>query len=82
MQWNKLLVDVWEEGMPEKAKRAAALPENMKPVKPGGKKGGDALSPWGEKDLPRINEAVLTVLETIGLADAIPSCIEACTAIG
>ncbi len=63
-----------------KAKRAAALPENMKPVKPGEK--GGRFKPLEEKDLPRINEAVLTVLETIGLADAIPSCIEACTAIG
>ena len=63
-----------------KAKRAAALPENMKPVKPGEK--GGRFKPLEEKDLPRINEAVLTVLETIGLANAIPSCIEACTAIG
>ena len=39
-----------------KAKRAAALPENMKPVKPGEK--GGRFKPLEEKDLPRINEAV------------------------
>ena len=63
-----------------KAKRAAALPENMKPVKPGEK--GGRFKPLDEKDMKRIHDTVLKVLETIGLADAIPSCIEACTAIG
>ena len=63
-----------------KAKRAAALPENMKPVKPGEK--GGRFKPLDEKDMKRINDTVLKVLETIGLANAIPSCIEACTAVG
>ena len=63
-----------------KAKRAAALPENMMPVKPGEK--GGRFKPLDEKDIKRIDDTVLTVLETIGLANAIPSCIEACTAIG
>jgi trimethylamine--corrinoid protein Co-methyltransferase len=35
-----------------------------------------------EEDLPSIHEAVLKVLETIGMEKAIPSCIKACTAIG
>ena len=63
-----------------KAKRAAALPENMKPVRPG-QEGGN-FKPLKEKDLPSIHEAVLKVLETIGMEKAIPSCIKACTAIG
>ena len=63
-----------------KAKRAAALPENMKPVRPG-QEGGN-FKPLKEEDLPSIHEAVLKVLETIGMEKAIPSCIKACTAIG
>ena len=63
-----------------KAKRAAALPDNMKPVHPG-QEGGN-FKPLKEEDLPKIHEAVLQVLETIGMDKAIPSCIEACTAIG
>ncbi len=59
-----------------KAKRAAALPENMKPVHPGEQ--GGRFKPLDEKDLPRIHETALKALETIGLANAIPSCIEAC----
>ncbi|GIT08435.1 MAG: hypothetical protein CM1200mP30_20650 [Pseudomonadota bacterium] len=34
------------------------------------------------KRIEAYSYTVLKVLETIGLADAIPSCIEACTAIG
>ncbi|MEL7542709.1 MAG: trimethylamine methyltransferase family protein [Pseudomonadota bacterium] len=32
--------------------------------------------------MERINDAVMEVLETIGFADAIPTCVEACTKIG
>jgi len=63
-----------------KAKRTSALPENMKPVRPGLE--GGLYQPLNESDLPRIHEAVLQVLETIGLGQAIPSCIEACKAVG
>jgi trimethylamine--corrinoid protein Co-methyltransferase len=63
-----------------KAKRAAALPENMKPVRPGQE--GGLFKPLKAEDLPKINEAVLEVLETIGMDKAIPSCIEACTKKG
>ena len=63
-----------------KAKRAAALPEDMMPVKAGEK--GGRFNPLDGNDMQRINDTVLNVLETIGLANAIPSCIEACTAIG
>jgi trimethylamine--corrinoid protein Co-methyltransferase len=63
-----------------KAQRAAALPDNMKPVHPGQESGN--FKPLKEDDLPKIHEAVLEVLETIGMDKAIPSCIEACTAVG
>jgi len=63
-----------------KAKRAAALPENMKPVCSGLE--GGLYKSLNESDLPRIHEAVLQVLEIIGLGQAIPSCIEACIAVG
>jgi len=63
-----------------KAKRTADLPENMKPVKPGHK--GGNFRPLKEDDLPKIHESVLQVLEDIGMEQAIPSCIEACTSIG
>ncbi len=63
-----------------KMKRAAALPEHLKPVRPGME--GGHYQPLKETDLPRIHEAVLQVLETVGMADAIPSCIELCRAAG
>ena len=63
-----------------RAKRAAALPDEMKPVHPGQE--GGRFTPLNTADLPRIHEAVLQLLETLGLADAIPSCVEACTAAG
>ena len=63
-----------------KAKRSSTLPESIKPVRPGHK--GGLFKPLKEKDLPKIHNAVLDVLETIGMEKAIPSCIEACTAIG
>jgi len=63
-----------------KAKRAAALPDNMKPVRPGQE--GGLFKPLKEKDLPSIHEAILQTLESIGMDKAIPSCIEACTTIG
>jgi trimethylamine--corrinoid protein Co-methyltransferase len=43
---------------------------------------GGAYRPLDRADQERIHDAALTVLEEIGLADAIPSCVEACTAVG
>lgn len=63
-----------------RAKRAAALPENMKPVHPGEQ--GGRYAPLNEIDIPRVHDAVLRTLETIGMADSLPSCVEACTAAG
>lgn len=63
-----------------KALRAAPLAEDIKPVRPGMESGNyQLLKP---QDMERIHNAALDVLEQVGMADAIPSCIEACTAIG
>ncbi len=63
-----------------RALRAAPLAEDIRPVKPGLE--GGRYRPLSDNDLERIHEAVLTVLETVGFANAIPSCIEACTRAG
>src|SRR5215470_19745295 len=61
-----------------RALRAAPLAEP--PVKAGLE--GGRYVPLKEADLVRIHRAALTVLEEIGLADAIPSCIEVLTKKG
>ena len=63
-----------------KALRAAPLADDIRPVR-GGLASGRYM-PLTQADIARIHEAVLTALETIGLAQAIPSCIAACTARG
>lgn len=62
------------------ALRAAPLAEDIKPIRPG--MIGGAYKPLSENDILRIHDAALQVLEEIGLADAIPSCVEAMTAKG
>ena len=52
-----------------KAKRSAKLPESIKPVRPGHE--GGLFKPLKEEDLPKIHNAVLDVLETIGMEKAI-----------
>jgi trimethylamine--corrinoid protein Co-methyltransferase len=63
-----------------RALRAAPLEEAQRPVR-GGLPGG-RYRPLDEADLLRIHRAALDVLETVGLADPIPSCVELCTARG
>jgi trimethylamine--corrinoid protein Co-methyltransferase len=63
-----------------RALRAAPLSDDIRPVRAGLE--GGRYRPLGENDIERIHEAVLTVLETVGFANAIPSCIEACTRVG
>lgn len=63
-----------------KALRAAPLADNIKPVWPGME--SDRYKALSPQDMDNIHEAILDTLETIGLADAIPSCIEAVTAAG
>ncbi len=63
-----------------RAQRAAPLPQNQRPVWPG-MEGGNYKA-LKDEDIQKIHHAVLDVLANIGLADAIPTCIEACTAAG
>lgn len=63
-----------------RALRAAPLAEEVRPVRPGLE--GGRYQPLPQNDLERIHEAVLTVLETVGFANAIPSCIAALTGAG
>lgn len=43
---------------------------------------GPGYRPLSPNDIERIHESVLTVLETVGFADAIPSCVDALTGVG
>jgi trimethylamine--corrinoid protein Co-methyltransferase len=63
-----------------RALRAAPLADDIRPVRAGLE--GGRYRPLAENDIERIHEAVLTILETVGFANAIPSCIEACTRVG
>jgi trimethylamine--corrinoid protein Co-methyltransferase len=63
-----------------RAARAAALPDHLRPVRPG--MSGGQLSPLSATDLDRIHTAALEALETIGLADAPESGIAYLTGAG
>lgn len=63
-----------------RAIRSAPLAEDIRPVRPGLE--GGRYKPLTQNELERIHEAVLTVLETVGFANAIPNCIEALTRAG
>ena len=63
-----------------RAIRAAPLARNQRPVWPGLE--GGRYKPLTDADVYKIHRAALDVLEQVGLADAIPSCIEVCTAAG
>jgi trimethylamine--corrinoid protein Co-methyltransferase len=63
-----------------RAMRAAPLADDIRPVRAGLE--GGRYKPLAEGDLGRIHEAVLTLLETVGFANAIPSCIEALSRVG
>ncbi|KQU89248.1 methyltransferase [Mesorhizobium sp. Root102] len=63
-----------------RAMRAAPLADDIKPVRAGLE--GGSYGPLTRNDQERIHEAVLTLLETVGFANAIPSCIEALTEAG
>ncbi len=63
-----------------RAMRAAPLAEDVNPIRPGME--GGRYAPLDQADLPRIHEAVLTLLETVGFGNSIPSCIEICTGAG
>ncbi len=63
-----------------KALRAAPLAPEERPVQPGQESG--RYHPLSDQDMQRVNETALQALESIGLADAIPSCVERVTAAG
>ena len=63
-----------------RALRAAPVPQKERPVQPGME--GGRYRPLTEAEVRRIHEAVLDVLEQIGLSQAIPSCVELVTQAG
>ena len=63
-----------------RALRAAPLPDNLKPVRPGME--GGCYRPLHEADIVKIHRAALRLLAEIGLADAPPSGVEILTKAG
>ena len=63
-----------------KAARAAALPDHMRPVRPG--MSGGAYRPLTPEGMDRIHNAALDALEQIGLSEAPPSGIKALEKVG
>ena len=63
-----------------KAVREAPLAEDIKPVHPG--MSGGSYKPLSDADVAKINDAVMNILETIGMAQATPSAIEYLTGAG
>ena len=63
-----------------RALRSRPIPMAEAAVRPG--MTGGQYKPLTERDMQRIHEAALTLLETVGLAQAIPTCVEAMTARG
>ena len=62
------------------AARAAPLPDNMRPVRPGLE--GGTYRPLTDSDVERINDTALRALEEVGLTDAPPSGVEILTGAG
>ena len=60
--------------------RAQPLPETERAIRPGME--GGLYRPLSDRDVQRVHEAALDVLERIGLSQALPSCIEMVTAAG
>ncbi len=63
-----------------RAARATALPDHLRPVRPGLE--GGTYKPLSDHDLQRIHSAALTALEQIGLADAPDSGVACLTGVG
>jgi len=64
----------------KRALRAAPLAEEDRAVRPG--LSGGNYNPLSTIDMDKINNAVMEALETIGLSQAIPSCVETITNAG
>ena len=63
-----------------RAARAAALPDHLRPIRPGME--GGRYNPLTDAEVLRIHHAALDALERIGLADAPPSGVAYLTAAG
>ena len=63
-----------------RAARAAALPDTLRPIRPG--LSGGTFTPLSAADIQRIHQSALEALETIGLADAPESGIALLTEAG
>ena len=63
-----------------RAVRAAPLTEDLKPIRAG--MSGGKYKPLSPADIEKVHEAVLDVLENIGLSQATPTCIAACEKLG
>ena len=63
-----------------RALRATPIPREERPVKPGME--GGRYQPLSRAEMERVHQAALETLETIGLSEAIPSCIALVTAAG
>ncbi len=61
--------------------RSRELPEDKRPVRPG-MPGGGRYKPLDDADVVRIHQAALDSLEQVGMARAIPSCVEILTGAG
>ena len=59
----------------KKAERAAPLAYEERAVNPG--MSGGRFAPLNDIDIGKVNEAVMDVLENIGLSQAIPTCVDA-----
>ncbi len=64
----------------KKAERAAPLAAEDRAVNPG--MSGGRFAPLSDIDVGKINDAVMDVLENIGLSQAIPSCVDAVKKVG
>ena len=60
--------------------RAAPIPEDERAVKPGME--GGRYKPLTDLEVEKIHRAALDILEQVGLADSIPSCVEMVMAAG
>lgn len=63
-----------------RAERMAATPADALAVQPGQE--SNRYRPLSDSDMQRVHEAVLETLETIGLCQAIPTCVEKVVAAG
>jgi len=64
----------------KKAERAAPLAFEERAVNPG--MTGGRFAPLNEADVGKVNDAVMDVLQNIGLSQAIPTCVDAVKKVG